>query len=64
MPDDLTPDDQTRLNAISNARGRACAGRIYDYYHDVDRANRTPRAVMYLHLGMLTGIIYLITDEK
>jgi hypothetical protein len=27
------------------------------FYHDRDRADRTPRETMYLHIGMLSGAI-------
>jgi hypothetical protein len=30
---------------------------IHAYYYDADRADRTPRYVLYLHLGMLSGVI-------
>ncbi len=30
---------------------------VFAYYHDADRADRTPRSWMYLHLGQLTGVI-------
>lgn len=30
---------------------------LFAYYRDADRADRTSRAQMYLHLGMLSGLV-------
>lgn len=30
---------------------------ICAYYRDADRADRTPRAMLYLHIGLLAGAI-------
>jgi len=55
----LTDDDALLLRAISEADDQVTrATRIRDYYQlDRDRADRTPRSILYLHLGMLSGII-------
>jgi hypothetical protein len=56
----LTLDDLDRLARIGTlvAAGDATAAfAIHDYYGDLDRANRTPRAYVYLHIGMLVGTI-------
>ena len=54
----LTDDDKTRLRAIfAEADGERLAGLIYAYYRDADRADRTDRGTLYLHLGMLAGVI-------
>ena len=37
---------------------------IFKFYQDLDRADRTPRITMYLHLGILCGIISQLTREK
>jgi hypothetical protein len=52
-------DDDARLTrAISEAPDQVtAAARIRDYYRDLDRADRTPRKILYLHLGMLSGIL-------
>jgi hypothetical protein len=52
----LTDDDRAALNAIMNAEDPLeIAQRLHAYYGDMDRAERTPRGLMYLHLGMLAG---------
>jgi hypothetical protein len=54
----LSPDDHDRLRLLNEERDpRAFAERLFDYYHDLDRANRTPRELLYLHLGMATAMI-------
>ncbi len=51
-------DDALPLRAIGEAKDQVTAAeRIGDYYRDLDRANRTPRGILYLHLGILSGII-------
>jgi hypothetical protein len=30
---------------------------LHAYYHDLDRADRTPRGILYLHLGLLIGLL-------
>jgi hypothetical protein len=46
------------MRAIAKADDQVtAAARIRDYYRDRDRADRTPRGILYLHLGMLSGII-------
>jgi hypothetical protein len=61
MADDtLTDDDRARLTAIMQTipddpiQGVTL---LHDYYRDADRADRTSRATMYLHLGLLSGVI-------
>lgn len=54
----LTKDDEVLLEAINAEQDPVLVSRkIYDYYHDLDRANRTPREYLYLHLGMLHGAV-------
>lgn len=56
--DTLTDDDQARLTAIMETSDpQQLAGLVYDYYHDADRADRTSRPQLYLHMGMLAGAI-------
>ena len=52
----LTADDRAQLAAITHADDpRAIARLVHAYYRDADRADRTPRGVLYLHLGLLAG---------
>jgi hypothetical protein len=52
------PDDSARLEAIFEAPdGITVAKLIGEYYRDADRADRTPRELMYMHLGALGGVI-------
>jgi len=56
----LTDDDRERLNHIAATvdQPAACAQLIWSYYKDRDRADRTPRGIMYLHVGMLVGMFH------
>jgi hypothetical protein len=65
-PDDLTPDDKARLDVIHHrvADGYLCADLIHEYYRDGARADRTPRAVLYFHIGMLVGILGIQKDDQ
>ena len=59
----LRPEDRDQLRAIEAATDLARSPLIMAYYRDVDRANRTPRAFLYLHLGWLAGMVdRLIAD--
>ncbi len=61
----LTDADHVRLRAIATEGDDwDTARRIMEYYHDADRADRTPRGTMYFHLGLLCGIIDRLTDER
>jgi hypothetical protein len=60
-----TEDDRACLAAIhATDDDRARARLIRDYWHDGDRADRTPRAWAYLHLGLLSGIIDRLLDAS
>ena len=37
--------------------------RIRAFYHDLDRADRTPRALIYFHFGLLTGIAQRVLPD-
>jgi hypothetical protein len=51
-----TADDHTKLLAIADEHEPVrLAHLVFDYYHDNDRADRTSRSQMYLHMGMLCG---------
>jgi hypothetical protein len=66
----LTADDRRRLEEIMAATelGRGSPERIaqllFEYYHDADRAERTSRSQMYLHMGMLTGAVMKLLEER
>jgi hypothetical protein len=55
----LTEQDRTMLSHIHEAVGRPLRFQklIRAYYHDRDRADRTPREVIYLHIGFLAGML-------
>jgi hypothetical protein len=58
--DALTSEDLALLAGIIEAHDdpRLVAHRIFAYYHDdPERAARTPRPTMYLHMGMLAGSV-------
>lgn len=58
MAEPLTADDKKRLAAIHDAtEPEQLATQIFNYYHDADRAERTSRSQMYLHMGMLAGAV-------
>jgi hypothetical protein len=58
-------DDRKLLSEmVDDHTERGFAERLWAYYHDADRADRTPRSVMYLHLGMLAGIVMRLTAVK
>ncbi len=54
----MTEDDRARLQAILlETDDRQRVQLIIAYWHDdMDRADRTPRAVLYFHIGMLCGL--------
>ena len=63
--DALRAADQRRLDAIHQATAPdEIASLLFDYYHDADRAARTSRSQMYLHLGMLTGLVVRLLDQQ
>ena len=58
--------DQKSLEKIMDAaRGdtRIFASAVHSHYFDMDRANRTSREMMYLHIGMLVGAIIRILPK-
>lgn len=58
MPDPLTADDRRLLNDImGEEQPEGFAEKVYAYYRDANRADRTSRAQMYLHLGMACGLL-------
>ena len=64
MGDTLTADDRKLLAAIMDTQDPALlATRVYDYYHDLNRADRTSRQSMYLHMGMLSGAVMRVLEK-
>lgn len=57
--DTLRPEDRELLRAIYrdaiDRRQTRALKRIREYYRDGDRSDRTPRSVVYLHLGFAVG---------
>lgn len=62
----LTAEDHEKLDAILSVADlpTTLAALVYDYYRDRDRADRTPRTLIYLHLGMLTGALQSTLDAR
>lgn len=57
----LTAADRTDLDDIDRAltieeSADLVIALIHAYYGDLDRANRTPRMIIYGHMGVLLGI--------
>jgi len=60
----LTEDDRTRLRELAEALHDArFASLLTAYYRDADRADRTPRSLLYLHLGQCTGVITRLLES-
>jgi hypothetical protein len=60
----MTTDDKALLFKITNSAGAIeTAKLIWEYYQDLDRSNRTPRTILYLHLGMLAGCVMRVEEE-
>ena len=60
----LKPDDHLRLRDIEQEHDPILlAGLIRAYHRDADRANRTPRSFLYLHLGMLAGALERLIEK-
>jgi hypothetical protein len=61
----LTVDDRDLLKDILDATtDDECIALIVQYYRDADRADRTPRPVLYLHIGLLCGMAQRIAALK
>lgn len=52
---EMHPDDAELAAAIFAADAPDVPGLIRAYYADMDRAERTPRGILYLHMGWLLG---------
>ena len=59
-------DDRAQLAAIMDATSEPehLANLVFTYYRDADRADRTSRSQMYLHLGMLAGAVLRALDAQ
>lgn len=61
----MLPADAALARAIIAARGGLHAAElIRDYYRDPERGNRTPRGVIYFHIGILAGVINALKDGR
>ncbi len=59
----LTADDKRRLTAMMDAKDPEQLVRlIFNYYDDLDRAERVSRDQMYLQIGLLCGVIMRLVD--
>lgn len=65
VTDTLTRDDHGLLTAIVNESDfhKRCA-LVVNYWQDLDRADRTPREIMYFHIGMLAGMVDRLLYEQ
>ena len=57
LDDDITHLEGIALSMETGAPPLAIADALREYYGDLARAQRTPRAFLYLHLGILIGLI-------
>ena len=55
--DRRTAADTAMADAVMAAADEDVAAHVLAYYHDEDRAERTPRGTMYLHIGLLCGLL-------
>lgn len=62
MPDQ--PTDKELLAALFEENDPVeFAQKLYAFYHDADRADRTSRDYIYLHLGLATGMILKLSGS-
>lgn len=59
----MTDDDRALINRIMETEGLVMADLIQQYWRDLDRAERTPRMLLYLHLGLLAGLHAKAEDQ-
>lgn len=58
-------DDQQSLTRIHTAHtAREIVEAVFAHYYDPDRAERTPRALMYQHIGQLCGWIMKLEERN
>jgi hypothetical protein len=57
----LTEHDRALIQHIMDVSPQDDPLRVADlirrYYADMDRAERTPRGILYLHIGILSGLV-------
>jgi hypothetical protein len=54
----LLPEDVEAIRAMTFAPDALTVAQLVGaYYRDQDRADRTPRPILYLHLGLLLGAL-------
>jgi len=56
-------DADLRLELFDATDPRQFVTKLHAYYRDAGRAARTSRELMYLHLGMATGMIARLVDS-
>lgn len=54
--DTLRPGDKVYLLALLDLDQERVPSALREYYGDLDRADRTPREVLYFHIGWLGGM--------
>ena len=55
---EMHADDRALAQEIFDAADQVTLGAlIRAYYADLDRSDRTPRAMLYVHIGMLCGLL-------
>ena len=63
--DTLRPEDVALLRDIEATKNpRDMQAKLYTYYTDADRADRTPRPVLYLHMGIQFAVVRALLAEK
>jgi hypothetical protein len=62
---DWATDDERSLKAILDALDDPLqlTARVFDHYRDSARAERTSRATMYLHLGILSSVVRRLAGQ-
>lgn len=63
-PSPLTTEDRAALTAIATEKDdRVRLRLVTEYWRDQDRGDRAPRAIAYLHLGLLSGMCDRLLTE-
>lgn len=61
----LTEAEMDEVNAIlATADPLELAIRVHRFYESLERGERTPRRVMYLHLGYIAGVLNRLATER
>jgi hypothetical protein len=65
MADQRTDADRTlAAEILAEADDAEVAKRVFTYYRDAERAARTPRGTLYLHIGVLCGLVLKRAREE